>query len=184
MKKLAFVAAVALLSLPGSASTEKEHTRVGEMAPPKLAVSGRKTLADFHGKPVLIHLWATWCGPCRESLPLFRVVASAYKNTDLQVFLLDRDDNSTAARMYLAQQGIGLPDTHDYGDFFKTFGGHGIPATVLIDRDGIVRYHHTGEGTSEKGIAKLQRAIDRSLKKPLTPPDQKPDASDDDKDGQ
>lgn len=188
MKKIVCAAVLALVSMTAQAGSgdkdkEREHTHVGEPVPPGLKIGG-KPISALQGKPVLLHIWATWCGPCKESLPAFHAIGNAYAKTDLQVIMLDRDDNNAAAHMYLAQLGITWPDYHDNGGFFKTFGGHGIPATVLIDRDGIVRYHHTGEGLKEKSVAKLQRAIERALRTPVTPPGGTVDKGEDESVGQ
>jgi len=175
MKKWVIVCLALLPLLAGTrgpAEKKQPKIMVGEMAP-DLPLEGDKdhaTLAKFRGHPILIHLWATWCGPCMESMPEFVRLVSSFHGSDLVVLMMDRDHNPMDAHFYLLKNGIPWPAYHDTGRFMKDFGGSGIPATALIDRDGIVRYHHTGEGLSAKTEGKLKNAIASALARKVGAP--------------
>jgi thiol-disulfide isomerase/thioredoxin len=171
--KIAVVVCLSLLPLTagarGSEDKKEPKARVGMMAPDLPLTHGKKplTLASFRGKPVLIHFWASWCGPCKVSMPEFQRVGEAFKKTDLVVLMLDHDESPADAHLALMNEHITWPDYHDEDKRIeKAFGGGAIPATVLIDRDGVVRYHHVGGAMGEEREKKLLQAIANAVATP------------------
>ena len=162
-----------LFTAGASGAGEKKEPKVGVgMMAPDLPLEGIKnhaSLATFRGRPVLLHIWASWCGPCKVSMPIFQSIGESFKKTDLVVLMVDRDHSPVEAHMYLIQQHILWPDYHDeHGRFLRTFGRGSIPATVLIDRDGVVQYHHFGEGLSDKTRQNLFDAVARAVRTPAS----------------
>lgn len=126
------------------------------------AEGNRKTLADFKGKVVLIDVWATWCPPCRKSLP--EVAELQRAGGDRYVVLPISVDRGGWAdvKPFLAQNpGLGLTAYLPDGDQGLAPLGEirGIPATFIIDREGRVARTWAGYG---EGMA--QRALDEALK--------------------
>ncbi len=103
-------------------------------------------LADFKGQPVLVNFWATWCGPCRAEFPDFQ---RAYAdNADRLVII---GVNNTAADQvelvgdFVAEMGATFPIVLDEtGDVVKSYRVFGLPTTIFIDRDGIIKEVFTG----------------------------------------
>ncbi|MEO6795709.1 MAG: cytochrome c biogenesis protein/redoxin [Candidatus Dormibacter sp.] len=101
------------------------------------------SLASLRGKPVLVNFWATWCGPCRDELPLIRDEYLAHRDQGLQVVAIDFGDESadTVRRFW---QGLGLqpaPVLDPAGAASQAYGiqlKNGLPVSVLIGRDGRV----------------------------------------------
>ena len=71
------------------------------------AVELRKCVKEFTAPVTLVHVWATWCEPCREEFPLLLRLRQAYTNRGLDVIFVSADspDTQTTVRRYLAEQG-------------------------------------------------------------------------------
>ena len=94
------------------------------------------TIASFAGKPVLLNLWATWCGPCKAEMPTLDKVAGQGK---VQVLTVSQDlDGKTAVDPYLAK--AGLKAVKGYTDkelhMSAAFGNPSLPTTILYDSSG------------------------------------------------
>jgi peroxiredoxin len=165
MQRLVFVliAAVALLSglflsarqYPGAALPKQQTPRsnlVGEQAPPfRLGSSTGEfvTPADFQSKTLLINFWATWCVPCREEMPMLVDLQNEFGPAGLQVIGIAVDDVQSA-RDFAQQYGISYPILVGATDVMQTSTDYGnvagvLPYSVLVDRDGIIRWQHAGE---------------------------------------
>ncbi|MFE3634849.1 TlpA disulfide reductase family protein [Streptomyces cellostaticus] len=114
-------------------------------------LSGRtidgKTLdiADYKGEVVVVNVWGSWCGPCREEAQYFAKVSKAYEGKGVQfVGINTRDTSTTPALAFEQEHGIGYPSLYDpTGKLmlrFKkgTLNPQLIPSTLVIDKDGKV----------------------------------------------
>lgn len=92
-----------------------------------------KSLADYKGKPVVLHFWATWCPPCRRELPEMEAWSKAHSDVEMVVVSLDR--NIADAALFLESKGLGFPALK--GDSVKAqrLGVRGLPTTLLIGSD-------------------------------------------------
>ncbi|HSO93615.1 MAG TPA: cytochrome c biogenesis protein CcdA [Candidatus Dormibacteraeota bacterium] len=120
--------------------------KIGNAAPDfKLIDTEGRTvsLASLKGKPVLINFWATWCGPCRDELPLIHDEYLAHRAQGLQVVAIDFGDESAGTVQHF-WQGLGLepaPLLDPQGQASRAYGitlKNGLPVSVLIGRDGRV----------------------------------------------
>ena len=106
---------------------------------PRLEGSGTGSLADYRGKVVLVNVWASWCTPCRDELPL---IQKAHKNLSARggtVLGIDVKENSKAARKAVQEYGLSYPNLRDRdGDYVREWGQTGYPETYVIDRKGKV----------------------------------------------
>ena len=102
--------------------------------------AGRElTLADFRGKIVLLNIWATWCMPCRKEMPALDRLQAQLGGNDFQVLPLSIDRNGvTAVKRFYGE--LGVQKLAIYLDPAvaapRALGAAGVPATVLIERDG------------------------------------------------
>jgi peroxiredoxin len=120
-------------------------------------------LSEQRGKVVLLNFWATWCGPCREEMPHLNRLHEKYKASGFTLLGVNIDDDSRAALALATKLGVGFPVLLDADKSTSRLYDLGaMPSTVLIDRDGKVRYLHRGyrggfEQTYEQQIRELLR---------------------------
>jgi thiol-disulfide isomerase/thioredoxin len=115
---------------------------------------------DLMRGPAVVNLWASWCPPCREELPVFQRLADRTADRLHVVGVDTRDDPATAARM---AEGLGVtfPTLVDPGQqLLRTFGGAGLPMTLFVDGDGKVRYVYNHKALDGAALAAL---VDRHL---------------------
>ena len=97
-----------------------------------------RSLSNFHGKVVLLNIWATWCTPCRKEMPTLDRLQDVLGGTDFEVVALSIDRRLDAVRKFFAE--IGIQKLAMYVDSSakatRQLGAVGLPTTLLIDRDG------------------------------------------------
>ena len=131
------------------------------------AVSAQATAPDFtlrgadgrnlrlneqRGQVVLVNFWASWCGPCRQEMPHLNRLYDKYKASGFTLLGVNIDDDPRLANAVAARMGLKFPVLLDAEKTVSTLYDLGsMPATVLIDRDGRVRFLHRGyrEGMEE-----------------------------------
>lgn len=119
---------------------------VGSQAPPFTAstldkVPRTKTLADYKGKPMLLNVWATWCGPCREEMPSIERLHKEFGN-DLAIVAVSVDDpgKEDEIREFVREFGLTFEVLHDpAAGIKKNYQLTGYPETFIIARDGTIR---------------------------------------------
>ncbi|ROT28175.1 TlpA disulfide reductase family protein [Micromonospora sp. HM5-17] len=137
----------------GSRSTGSPVTAPGAPAPP---LAGRSLtgapvdLAAFRGRVVLVNLFASWCGPCRDELPLLVAAQRRWASRDLQVLGLAVRDGEAAIRALLAETGAVeltvVPDPT--GATAVSWGAFGVPETFLVDAQGRIADRTSGPVTA------------------------------------
>lgn len=112
---------------------------------------GRFDLADLRGQVVVVNVWASWCAPCREELPLLAETARQWSGKGLSVVGLNVRDKDAAARQMLAETGAEnlTVVTDPEGTLAVDWGVVGVPETFVVDRDGHVRVRAMGVVTRQ-----------------------------------
>lgn len=118
--------------------------------------SGRLySLANFRGRPLLIDFWATWCGPCRQTMPEVQRLHREY-GRELQVVGINIEGNTPDVLSYLDEGGYTFPVLFDSGNWDSivatSYGVSSIPRTFLIDRNSRVLYAGHPQGLTEEQI--------------------------------
>lgn len=138
-----------------------------DAAQPGQAGQAPVTLATLAaGRPLVLNLWASWCGPCREEMPL---LAAAQQRTPGVAFVfVNQRESAAAVRAYLVDQDLALhPVLLDaQGAAGAALGSRGLPTTVFFDRQGRQVDAHLGVLNAAALAARLQR-----LQSSGTPPD-------------
>ncbi|WP_137889236.1 TlpA disulfide reductase family protein [Pseudomonas sp. 2FE] len=97
------------------------------------------SLADFKGKVVLLNVWATWCGPCRQEMPTLDRLQAQLGGADFQVLALSIDDaGPQVVRDFYREIGIQHLKLYidDSGQAIQNLNAFGLPITLLLDRQG------------------------------------------------
>jgi len=103
------------------------------------------SLQDFDGQVVLINFWASWCGPCREEMPLLDELHKRYEPMGFTMLGVNVEEDSAAAQKFLQGTAVSFPILFDReNSVSKLYDVIAMPSSVLVGRDGTVRYIHHG----------------------------------------
>jgi peroxiredoxin len=106
---------------------------------------GKVSLASLKGQVVMINFWATWCGPCRQEMPLLAQLQAKYEPLGFTLLGVNVEPDSAAAVAWLKGVPVAFPILFDTDSAVAgRFGVEGMPSTVFVDRNGQVRYVHRG----------------------------------------
>jgi thiol-disulfide isomerase/thioredoxin len=121
------------------------------------------SVASDRGSVLLLDVWATWCEPCRDALPMYENLAKEYGKRGLKVYAMNVDEDSRTIPPFLAEEKVGLPILVDANALVaeKMLGVKMMPTTFLVDRKGMVRFVH--EGFAEEFLQQYQTEIEQLL---------------------
>ena len=106
---------------------------------------GTVRLSSLKGQVVMINFWATWCGPCRQEMPLLAKLQAKYEPLGFTLLGVNIEADSAAAQDWLKGTTVDFPILFDrQNEVAAHFGLQGMPSSVFIDRAGNVRYLHQG----------------------------------------
>ncbi|HKQ31003.1 MAG TPA: TlpA disulfide reductase family protein [Burkholderiales bacterium] len=127
------------------------------------AAGGNLRLSEYRGQVVMVNFWATWCGPCRQELPLLNKMYERYRQAGFTVLAVNIEEDTGLAKKMAQTLGLSFPILFDNEKrVSKLYDPPAMPTTVLIDRNGRVRYQHLGykpgyDAIYEKEIKELLR---------------------------
>src|SRR5262245_56842252 len=110
-----------------------------------LAARGGKTinLAQYKRQVVMINFWATWCGPCRQEMPILESIYKKYNKMGFTLLGVNVEPDSKPAEDWLKATPVSFPILSDTkSEVSKLYGVNGMPTTVIVDRKGTVRFVH------------------------------------------
>lgn len=122
------------------------------------------SLASFRGEGVLLNLWATWCPPCRAEMPYFQELSREYGPRGLRVVGVSVDNAGARDLLeaFLAEAGVDYDILLDPGmGSMDQLGVLGLPATFLVDPEGVVR--HVRAGPVQEGDTAFVRQLEAIL---------------------
>ena len=102
-------------------------------------------LSELKGQVVMINFWASWCGPCRQEMPLLEEIFKKYEPLGFTLLGVNVEENPADGKSWLAERPVSFPVLYDPNNgVSKLYDVVAMPSTVLIDREGNVRYLHHG----------------------------------------
>lgn len=140
-------ALAAAVLLRGTLRNELEPLGAGKRAPDFHAVTldtppRERSLADYRGRVTLVNIWATWCPPCRAEMPSMERLYRRFGPRGLAIVAvsIDSPGSTGAIRDFVREMGLTFDILHDStGAIQRTYQTTGVPETVIIGRDGIIR---------------------------------------------
>ncbi len=98
-----------------------------------------RKFSEFHGKPLIINVWASWCGPCREEMGSLDRLARKYGRKKFNIVGISTDDDGNAAMAYIRRSRVSFENFLDSKVFLENMlGANTIPLTLLVDDHGRV----------------------------------------------
>ena len=116
------------------------------------------SLSSLKGHPVLVDFWASWCPPCRTSIPALDAIYREFHGRGLEVLAINVDENRKDADGFLSGHAYQMPLIFDSaGQSPRTAGVYGMPTSFLVDRAGMIRFVH--RGYSDKVLESYKREV-------------------------
>lgn len=103
------------------------------------------SLESLKGQVVLVNFWATWCGPCRKEMPLLEQIQRKYAPLGFTMLGINVEEDTRQMEQFLKDVPVSFPILLDPANgVSKLYDVSAMPSTVIIDRQGRVRYLHQG----------------------------------------
>jgi cytochrome c-type biogenesis protein len=158
---------IVLLACGGNDTGTARPPEIGKPAPEYRAISltgDSVSLARSRGRVVLLNVWATWCHPCRDEIPVLQALHERYASRGLELVgvSVDARGEEDTIRQFADDFRMTYPLWLDPDERVQsTFLAVGVPATFLIDRGGVLRWRHVGP--VQAADSTLIRALERAL---------------------
>jgi thiol-disulfide isomerase/thioredoxin len=169
--------AFALAALSGCASSDtaggetetaakKQSSKGGKIGAPMPSVvvkrfegGGKIDLGATKGKVVLVDIWASWCAPCMEEMPLLDEMAGRLKKKGVQIIAVSIDEDKDSAQTFLSSRpSWSLTVAHDpKGKLPEALQPGKMPSSYVVDAEGIIRY--VNEGFERADLAVIEKRL-------------------------
>ncbi len=141
---------------------------LGEPAPdlalPLLGDGSEVRLSDYTGKVVYVDFWASWCGPCRQSLPLYESLYQKLASDRFQILAVNLDEQLADAETFLERHPVSYPVLLDpAGDSARDWSLQVMPSSYLVDGQGRLAFIYAGFEISH--LEKINDDIETLLEK-------------------
>jgi thiol-disulfide isomerase/thioredoxin len=125
-----------------------------------LGPSGK--LSGYQGKPLIINVWASWCGPCREEMGSLERMSQRFENGQLRVIGISTDDYRDKAEKFLSRSGVSFRNYLDNKLLLEhMLGADRLPLTVLVDAQGrvIAKYYGAKDWSSAQALGLIAQQL-------------------------
>lgn len=127
---------------------------------------------DYAGRPVLLNVWASWCGPCKLELPELKQLRRTYKSKGLAIVGINVDTNNQQSRARAVRDRFALPFpsvADAQSSIANQLGATALPTTVLLDRQHRIVWRHQGLLRADHPLLKAKIEAVLSEPKPNPP---------------
>jgi thiol-disulfide isomerase/thioredoxin len=127
---------------------------------------GEISSAALQGKVVLLDFWATWCPPCRESVPTMVGLHKKFAGRPFEILGISGDDEEGTVKTFTSKNGMNWTEFLDNsGTVSGTFDVDSFPTYIVVDKEGVIRYRQSGFGGTVG--SELEDIINKALKRPF-----------------
>jgi len=127
---------------------------------------GTVNVKDYEGKIVVLNFWGTWCGPCVGELPEFDELATEYDGSVVFIAVHSVQQSNKAPEFIDSNYpeskikfAYDTPINSAIGAYFNVFGAKGYPTTLVLDKNGVITYKHTGQISGDILESEITKAI-------------------------
>jgi thiol-disulfide isomerase/thioredoxin len=152
---LAILLSMALVAAPGFAADLQKLSPAPAPALRLADASGvQHDLAQYRGKVVVINFWATWCAPCREEMPSLDRLQKRLATRPFVLLTVDVGEDESRVQRFLDSLGLRFNVLYDRdGATARAWRARALPATFVLDTEGLVRYQLVGATAWDRGRA-------------------------------
>jgi len=159
---------ITVLVLGVSAGQPALAVKPGEPAPklelPRLGDGSTLRLSDLAGNVVYIDFWASWCGPCRQSLPMYESLYHKLASRQFRILAVNLDEETADAESFLERHPVSYPVLLDpSGDSARDWSLSVMPSSYLVDAQGRLAYIYLGFEISH--METIEHDIEKLLEK-------------------
>jgi thiol-disulfide isomerase/thioredoxin len=125
-----------------------------------------RKLTELRGKPLIINVWASWCGPCRAEMGSLERLSRRYGGKQFNVIGISTDDHANLAAAFLTQAKVTFDNYHDRTLLLESMlGANTIPLTVLVDAQGkvLLKVRGSKEWDSPESLALIAKTFGKKL---------------------
>ena len=125
-----------------------------------------RKLSELRGKPLIINVWASWCGPCRAEMGSLDRLSRRFGGKQFNIIGVSTDDYVNLAAAFLTQAKVSFDNYHDRNLLLESMlGANTIPLTVLIDAKGrvLMKVHGSKQWDSPESLELIAKTFGRKL---------------------
>ncbi|WP_288096342.1 TlpA disulfide reductase family protein [Hydrotalea sp.] len=118
--------------------------------------------SSLRGKVVFINFWASWCPPCRAEFPSIETLYTKFKDRpDIFFLTINEDSELATGKAYLDKEKFSIPMYQSKGNVPEKVYSGALPTTIVLDKTGKIRFHHTGFANyaSDKFVKQIEELI-------------------------
>jgi len=166
MKKFILVVLMSVVAVSTHAAKSK-HEELSGPAKDFILKSNKGSnirLSELRGRVVMLNFWASWCGPCRQEMPLLSKLSERYEAAGFTLLGINVEADQKAADKLLKEIPVSFPVLYDpTSKVSEAYQVEAMPSTIIVDCDGNMNYLHRGyvpgdEKIYKKRIKKLLRS--------------------------